>query len=504
MTKYALSIDFTDGLYDAQDTIVLMTVEGQGLSAEGEKLDDRTSGSVAKALHGGNFSGKAKEVCVVSYPAGIGAARIILFGLGKLEDLCRRECREIGGELYAKLAEHKAVHAYVLFPECEKKETMIDNIAFGAELRAYAFDDYKTVADKKEKDDKKHTPRRIDFYAAGNHRHETYKRLSAVRQGTYFARDVVTMPPNKLTPLAYADIVKETLSHAGVKVHILPRKKLEKLGMGALLGVAQGSENEGCVVVMEWNGNPASKECRIALVGKGVTFDTGGISIKPAQGMEDMKYDMGGSAAAAGTVYALALRKAAVNAVGVIGLVENMPDGAAQRPSDVVTSLSGQTVEVLNTDAEGRLVLADILTYVQREYAPECVVNLATLTGAIVIALGSEYAGLFSNNDALAERLYQAGLDTGEKLWRFPLHKNYDKLIDCDIADMQNISGGRGAGSITAAQFLQRFIDAKTAWAHLDIAGTAWTKEPLSTVPKGATGFGVQLLDHLIAEHYEA
>ena len=272
--------------------------------------------------------------------------------------------------------------------------------------------------------------------------------------------------------------------------------------MGALLGVGQGSIRESQLVIMEYNGGN-EKDAPVAFVGKGVTFDTGGISIKPAAGMEDMKYDMGGSAAVVGTMMALAGRKAKVNAVGVIGLVENMPGGNAQRPSDVVNTMSGQTVEVLNTDAEGRLVLADALWYTQVKHKPKLVVNLATLTGAIVIALGEEYAGLFSNNDNLSNKLTKAGTATGERLWRFPMGDEYDKMIDSQIADIQNISAGRGAGSITAAQFLKRFIKDNTPWAHLDIAGVAWTKKDQDICPKGATAFGVRLLDKFVAENYE-
>jgi leucyl aminopeptidase len=279
---------------------------------------------------------------------------------------------------------------------------------------------------------------------------------------------------------------------------------MEKLGMGSLLGVGQGSIRDSRLVIMEWNGQgKASKNFPVALVGKGVTFDTGGISLKPANGMEDMKYDMGGSAAVVGTIMALAGRKAKINVVGVVGLVENMPGHNAQRPSDVVKSMSGQTIEVLNTDAEGRLVLADALWYTQENYKPKNIIDLATLTGAITIALGQEYAGIFSNNDSLSANLIKAGQDTGEKLWRFPMGEEYDKLLDSPIADMQNISSGKGAGSITAAQFLLRFIKKGTNWAHLDIAGVAWAKDPKDICPKGATAFGVRLLDNYISKNFE-
>jgi leucyl aminopeptidase len=294
------------------------------------------------------------------------------------------------------------------------------------------------------------------------------------------------------------------LKKLGVKVEVLDEKQIKRLGMGALFGVAQGSVRPPRVVAMSWLGNPSAKDKRPAcFVGKGVTFDTGGISLKPAAGMEDMKYDMAGAGAVIGALKALAGRKAKANVVGVVGLVENMPDGGAQRPSDIVTTMSGQTVEVLNTDAEGRLVLADAMWYVQEKFDPRCVIDLATLTGAIVVALGHEYAGLFSNNDTLADQLQKAGTAADEKLWRFPLGEAYDKDIDSGVADMKNIGDGRGAGSITAAQFLQRFIKKGMPWAHLDIAGMAWAHKERAITPKGASGFGVRLLDRFIAETIE-
>ena len=277
---------------------------------------------------------------------------------------------------------------------------------------------------------------------------------------------------------------------------------MTKLGMGSLLSVGRGSEHESKLAIMEWKGHKNKKKKPLAFIGKGVSFDTGGVSLKPSGGMEEMKYDMGGSGVVVGLMKTLALRKAKVNAIGVVGLVENHIGNMATRPSDVIKSYSGQTIEVLNTDAEGRLVLADALYYTQEQYKPEFMVNLATLTGAIVIALGNEYAGLFSNNDKLSRQLEDAGKIEDEKLWRFPLHKNFDKMINSPIADMQNISYGRGAGSITAAQFLQRFVN-KVPWAHLDIAGTTWTKQTLPTSPKGATAFGVKLLNRFVNKYYE-
>ncbi|MGH6929158.1 MAG: leucyl aminopeptidase, partial [Dongiaceae bacterium] len=317
----------------------------------------------------------------------------------------------------------------------------------------------------------------------------------------FFTRDLVSEPANVLFPESFAQRARE-LTKLGVKIEILGEAQMKKLGMGALLGVGQGSERESQLVVMQWEGAPdARNKAPVAFVGKGVTFDTGGISIKPAAGMEEMKWDMGGAGAVIGALHALAARKARANVVGIAGLVENMPSGTAQRPGDVVKSMSGQTIEVINTDAEGRLVLADALWYCRDRFKPQAMIDLATLTGAIMVSLGREHAGLFSNNDALAERLLAAGKGVGEPLWRMPLGEAYDKLINSDIADMKNI-GNRYGGSITAAQFLQRFVN-DVPWAHIDIAGMAWTKKDSPTVPKGATAFGVQLLNHLVQEYYE-
>jgi leucyl aminopeptidase len=323
--------------------------------------------------------------------------------------------------------------------------------------------------------------------------------LEKLAEGVVFTRDLVSEPPNELYPVTFAKAVRH-LTKLGVKVEVLGEAQLAKLGMKALLGVGQGSVRESQVVVMQWNGAARSKT-PIAFIGKGVTFDTGGISLKPAAGMGDMKWDMGGAGAVAGLMKALAGRKAKANVVGIIGLVENMPDGNAQRPGDVVTSMSGKTIEILNTDAEGRLVLADVLWYCQKRFKPSFMVDLATLTGAIITSLGHEYAGLFASDDTLSKNLIAAGEATGEKVWRMPLAEPYDKMIDSDIADVKNI-GGRDAGSITAAQFLQRFTN-DVPWAHLDIAGMAWSSKDADTVPKGGTGYGVRLLDRLVRDFYE-
>ena len=367
-------------------------------------------------------------------------------------------------------------------------------------MRSYRFDKYFTKTPK----DKLPTLRKMTVAVDDAKKAQrAFGRFDAVSKGVFLARNLVTEPANVIYPETLAaECVK--LTELGVKVEVLGVKELTKLGMGSLLGVGQGSEKSSRVVVMHYKGNASAKDKRpVAFVGKGVTFDTGGISIKPAGGMEDMKYDMAGSAAVIGTICALAARKAKVNAVGVVGLVENMPSGNAQRPGDVVTSMSGQTIEVINTDAEGRLVLCDLLTYTQEKLKPRAMVNLATLTGAIVMALGNEHAGLFSNNDDLSQQLLTAGLAVEEKLWRFPMTEAYDKQLNSDIADMKNASNERVPGSIFGAQFLARFVDKKVPWAHLDIAGMAWTRRDLPACPKGATAYGVRLLEKLVADNYE-
>jgi leucyl aminopeptidase len=369
-------------------------------------------------------------------------------------------------------------------------------VATGLRLRAYKFDRYKT----KKKDES--APLSAQVSIAVDETGKTNRAFAAdahVADGVEMARDLVNEPPNVLFPEEFAQRAG-ALRKLGVEVEVLDVKAMTKLGMGALLGVGQGSARPSRTVIMRWNGGRKS-DAPVAFIGKGVCFDTGGISIKGAGSMEDMKGDMGGAACVVGLMHALAARKAKVNAVGAIGLVENMPDGNAQRPGDIVTSMSGQTIEIINTDAEGRLVLADVLWHVGRKFKPKFMIDLATLTGAIMVALGTEHAGLFSNNDDLANRLIKAGIETGEKVWRMPLGPEYDKLIDSQFADMKN-TGGRHGGSITAAQFLQRFVD-NTPWAHLDIAGTAMGAPKTEINQSWGSGYGVRLLDRLVADHYE-
>jgi leucyl aminopeptidase len=370
-------------------------------------------------------------------------------------------------------------------------------VLLGAKLRGWRHDAYRT----KLKDEQKPSLSEIVAINAPDGAAVAWEREAAVVAGVEFTRELVTEPANVIYPESFVARCQERFAGTGVELVVLDEADMQKLGMGALLGVAKGSGRPPRLLAMRWNGGaPGAKP--MAFVGKGVTFDTGGISLKPPAGMEDMKWDMGGAGAVAGAMLALATRKAKANVVGVCGLVENMPDGNAQRPGDVVTTMSGQTVEVINTDAEGRLVLCDALTWVQKEFAPEMIVDLATLTGAILVSLGNEHAGLFSSDDALAEKLIAAGVASGDKLWRFPLGPAYDKQIDSQIADMKNV-GPRFGGSITAAQFLLRYIDKGTPWAHLDIAGTVWADKPGATWDKGATGFGVRLVDRFVRDNLE-
>lgn len=418
---------------------------------------------------------------------------IIILACAKHSKLDNLQAEKIGAKIVDILKANKITEVSVI------SDYFNADIAMGIHSKAYSFNKYKSEEKLKDNIDIEN----INFVSVNaKSDNEHYQDTLYLAQSLYYTRDLVSQPPNMLNPETYSDQVKKDLSKLGIKIEILDSKKMQKLGMNALLGVGQGSKSESKLVIMRYEGGK-SKDKPLAFIGKGVTFDSGGLSLKPSSSMEDMKYDMAGSAVVVGLMRLLAQRKAKVNAVGLIGLVENMPDGNAQRPGDVVRSMSGQTIEILNTDAEGRLVLADVLWYCQERFKPQFMINLATLTGAIVVALGNEYAGLFSNNDELSEKLTNAGVSIDEKLWRMPLHKVYDKDIDSDIADVRNTQKTSGsAGSITAAQFLQRFVN-NTPWAHLDIAGVTWNKAPKDIVPKGATGFGVKLLNHFIKINYE-
>jgi len=375
----------------------------------------------------------------------------------------------------------------------ELEKNVINEFAYGFELKSYSFEKYKSK--------KKTNLQKIIFASKYSEQLEKeYVYLNSVKNGVYLTRDLISEPPNILYPKKYVEEIKK-LSSLGLKIKIYDEKEMKKLGMNALLGVGQGSSRESFLVTLHWDGGKKNDK-PLAFVGKGVCFDTGGISLKPARFMEEMKYDMGGSAVVVGLMKSVALRKAKVNAVGVVGLVENMPDGNAQRPGDIVKSYSGKTIEILNTDAEGRLVLADALSFTEDKFKPKFIIDLATLTGAIIISLGEEFAGLFSNDDKLSRNLFDVGEEINEKVWRLPLHKNYDKLINSSYADVQNINYAGGAGSITAAQFLKRFIN-NTPWVHLDIAGMAFSKKAANLNSGGATGYGVRLLSDFIKKFYE-
>ena len=410
------------------------------------------------------------------------------------KDLDTYEINSLGAALKLNLKFDKNIKNINILVNSVSDE-IITEFAYGYELKSYTFNKYKSKKNDFEQS--------INFSVKNEKLLKSkYKNYSSIKEGIFLARDLVSEPPNVLNPKKYTEEISK-LKKLGLKVEILNEKQMKKLGMNSLLGVGQGSKNESFMVIIKWNGAKSNFGKPLAFVGKGVCFDTGGISLKPARFMEEMKYDMGGSAVVVGLMKSLALRKAKVNAIGVVGLVENMPDGNAQRPGDIVKSYSGKTIEVLNTDAEGRLVLADALTYTEKKFNPKFIIDLATLTGAIIMALGEEYAGLFSNNDKISKELYEIGNDINEKVWRLPLHKNYDKLMNSAYADVQNINYAGGAGSITAAQFLQRFIIKNTPWVHLDIAGMAFSKKAASLNSGGATGFGVRLLNDLVKKHYE-
>ena len=500
-----MKIAFSEIATPSAGVIVAGVAEDRVLGTTARQLDEQTGGALTRALSSGRFRGKENASTTVIAPHGLAVDAVVLVGLGKPSRIDRRRLRALGGTVVRRLnalgAKAGAVAVDAIDGCTLAPPAMAAEIALGARLGSYGFDKYHT---KKTDDDKPTLDRLTVMLSDPASAEAAFAPNEKLADGVFLARDMVSEPSNVKYPKTLAEDI-EALAGDGIDVELLDRAKMTSLGMGSLLGVAQGSEREPYIAIMQWNGAPdGADQTPVAFVGKGVTFDTGGISIKPSGGMEEMKYDMAGAATVIGLMKSLAGRKARLDAVGVVGLVENMPDGKAQRPGDVVTSMSGQTIEVINTDAEGRLVLADALWYTQATFAPRFIVDLATLTGAIIVSLGTYQAGLFSNNDELADRLAAAGRESGEEVWRLPLGKRYDKDIDSAIADMKNVGKGREAGSVTAAQFLQRFVN-DVPWAHLDIAGMAWMKrddDPI--VPKGASGYGVRLLDQLVRAHYEA
>ena len=486
-----LSITFAKPDLPTKGTLVVLRDEkGRGGAVLGAELE----GAVARAASAAGFEGALGKVLDLYAPAGTELDRLVVAGLGDVAKLDENGWRRLGGSVAAACEKAGKAAIMLALPEGEVSAEQAADFATGAALRSYQFDRYKT---RKRKDHKLALSVLVEAHGAAR---RAWTGAKAVAGGTLLARDLVNEPANVLTPKAFAKRAKE-MEEAGLEVTILKPHDMERLEMHALLGVARGSRNAPRLVLVEWNGGKKG-DAPLAFVGKGVTFDSGGISIKPAAGMEDMKGDMGGAAAVTGLMHALAHRKAKVNAVGVLVLVENMPDGDAQRPGDIVTSMSGQTIEIINTDAEGRLVLADAMWHAQKVYEPRLMIDLATLTGAVMVALGHFRAGLYANDDDLADRLVAAGEASGEKVWRMPLGKDYDKLIDSKNADMKN-TGGRLAGSVTAAQFLQRFVRNGTPWAHLDIAGAAMGAPGDDVNQSWGSGFGVRLLDRMVRDGYE-
>ncbi len=494
-----IDISFSKSALPKSGALVLLVGEDGGADLLAG-ADEATGGAISRALAAAEFKGKPGTTCTILAP-GAGLSRVVAIGIGQHDALTQRVAEEAGGHACVALARDPAA----AFATGGISAELGAAVALGATLRAYRFDRYRTT---ERAEDKPRLTKLSMLVANVAKSKEAWAPLKATADGVFVSRDLVSEPPNILFPAEMAERCR-ALEALGLKVEVLGPKELTKLGFGALLGVSQGSAREPRVVVMHWNGasgtstkgKKTGRAQPIAFVGKGVTFDTGGISIKPAGGMEDMKWDMAGAGTVVGLMATLAGRNAKVDAIGLVGLVENMPSGTAMRPGDVVKSYSGQTIEVLNTDAEGRLVLADVLYYCQQKYDPKFMVDLATLTGAMIVSLGHEYAGYFSNDDTLAAQLFAVAEETGEKLWRMPLADCYDKQLKSDIADMKNITGRPGS-AITAAQFIQRFVNGKT-WAHLDIAGLAWSSKDTATTPKGATAYGVRLLDRLVSTYYE-
>ncbi len=493
-------VEFTAAPATQPHALAIFVGPDNALSPGARAADQAMGGRLTAALAAARFEGEAGGIVELLAPSGLDATRLLVVGTG---DPAKRDAltlEKIGAAIAAKLLTSGETRVSIdmagfgsSFSEAEAGA----RIAHGALLRSWRFDKYRTTQKPKQK------PTLETFAVTGIADADAaaaWPPLAAIAGGVARARALVAEPANVIYPESFVASVQD-LADLGVEISTLDKAAMMALGMGALLGVSQGSVREPRLLCMKWMGGGDAKP--VVLVGKGVTFDTGGISLKPPAGMEDMKWDMGGAAAVTGAMHAIAGRKAKANVIGVCGLVENMPDGNAQRPGDVVTSANGQTIEVINTDAEGRLVLCDALWWAQEQFQPEVVVDLATLTGAMIISLGHEYGGIFANDDGLAAQLQAAGDKTGDRLWRMPLGDAYDKLIDSPIADIKNV-GPREGGSITAAQFLKRFIKPGVKWAHLDIAGMVWASKPGTLWEKGATGYGVRLLDRFVADNFEA
>ena len=494
----AIKLGFEAFATPSKGVLILLCEEGLKLGPASRRLLSPTGDLLQRAAGADRFTGKSGSALDIVAPASLPVSRLVVLGIGKAGKFKTQDFVKLGGAAMGRVPSSATAATIVAEAAAGAlKPEQAAELAHGATLRAYRFDRYKT----KRKEGEEPPAQTSVTIAVSNPAaaRRAWAAREALSDGVVLARDLINEPANVLYPAEFARRAG-LLKKLGVAVDVLDVAAMKKLGMGSLLAVGQGSVHESRLVVMRWNGGRKGVD-PVAFIGKGVCFDTGGISIKPAAGMEDMKGDMAGAACVVGLMHALAARKAKVNAVGAIGLVENMPDGNAYRPGDIVKTMSGQTIEIINTDAEGRLVLADVLHYVNTKYKPKFMINLATLTGAIIVALGQEYAGLFSNDDRLSDRLTTAGQATGERVWRMPLGPEYDKLIDSKFADMKN-TGGRYGGSITAAQLLQRFVG-KTPWAHLDIAGTALGSPQTDINKSWSSGWGVRLLNALVEDHYE-
>ena len=486
-----MKIEFVEAPTAAASKLVASLIQQDALPADLEPV-------LLEGARASRFSGKIGQIHEGFVSRGGAVVRLVLVGIGEANGKQRLSAMErAGAALTTKYLTSGETGLAIDLSGGRLTSDEAAALLLGARLRGWRYDNYRTRLPE----DQKATLAAIQVVGAPAGTAEVWANEAALADGVEFTRELVTEPANVIYPESFVARCRARMEGTGIEIRVLDEAEMRALGMGALLGVSQGSAQPPQLLVMQWNGGKAGEK-PTAFVGKGVTFDTGGISIKPAAGMEDMKWDMGGAGAVAGAMLAMALRKAKANVVGVCGLVENMPDGKAQRPGDVVTSMSGQTIEVINTDAEGRLVLCDAISWVQKEFAPSAVIDLATLTGAIIVALGTEHGGIYSNDDGLAGKLVAAGDACGDKLWRMPLSAAYDKLIDSPIADMKNV-GPREGGSITAAQFIQRYVDKGTPWAHLDIAGMVWASKPGATWDKGATGYGVRVLDRFVRDNLE-
>jgi len=500
-----LQVQFAPSSQTPSGTLILLAGEELALGGIARAINERSKGALLRAAAAAGFTGKAKTVIELLAPAGIDSQRVLLVGAGRPGKELDRLL--LGGYAFAQGNARKGETATLICDPADAGEAGVADfaadLALGGLLRSYAFKKYLTRGKQEEPgeaDGSDGLSKLVILCDRSEAASKAFAGRKALADGVFLARDLVNEPANRLGPLEFAERMRD-LTGSGLEVEVLEDQDLKALKMEALLAVGQGSLRPSRVVVLKWHGAKSKRAKTLCFVGKGVCFDTGGISMKPAGGMEDMKGDMAGAACVAGLMLALAKRNAAVNAVGLVGLTENMPSGTAQRPGDIITSMSGKTIEVLNTDAEGRLVLADVIWYAQERFKPRFVIDVATLTGAIMVALGKEYAGMFSNDDRLASELAAAGEASGEKVWRMPLAKAYDKLIDSKNADMKNI-GGRFGGAITGAQFIQRFVK-DTPWAHLDVAGTAFDSPRNDINPSWASGWGVRLLDRLVQLNYE-